>query len=504
MTRPSTLFALCIVGLVCVSQATAQIGPENVLVLYNSENADSQAVRDLYAARYPGVLEFDLNDTVLDRTGFATNNVTRANFVSRIVVPLRDFMNGDAAPFVDISEQVVVIMTTRGLPGIINSVGGNDEFQINSSWTALESELPLLQQDLEQTGAGILNFRYSGCIDNPYHQAVNQPIDSFSRANIKTDLAFLRVFIGPGAETWRIPALTPGDMYLVTRLDAIATDVGTAQEVTALEHIERLLDRSTTNAFTICSVQSLLDEFNSPANELDDDGLGTLYPARPDYENTAALMTGAGFDVLHDQSANFVTGPELPDARPVLVLGTYGENHNIGGFGDPAPGSATYIETYDLHPASLFVSIESFNGTSLWGPTNNRTNNQEQVLDFISHGGTFTMAHVREPFTFPISDLEYLTQNMLIHDMTFAEAAYASLPALSWMNVPVGDPLGKMNVIDPANPDRDGDGDIDIEDLYLHARVPVDLTCDGLTDSADNAVMKAFARAGEAADVTTR
>lgn len=487
----------------CVSTASAEIGPQNVLVLWNSQNADSQAVRDLYVARYPGVHEFDLNDTVLDRTGQANNNVTRANYVARVVEPLRDFINGDAAPFVDISQEVMVIMTTRGLPGIINSVGGNDEFQINASWTSLESELVLLQQDLEQVGAGLLGFRYSGCVDNPYHQALNQPIDSFSRLNVQTQHPFVRVFIGAGAETWTIPSLTPGGMYLVTRLDAVPTDVGTAQEVTAIEHIERLLDRSMRNGVIECGVQSLLDEFASPANELDDDGLGSVYPFRQDFENTASALAGNGFDVLHDQSADFVTGPELPDARPVLVLGTYGENHNVGGFGENAPGSATYIETYDFAHASIFVAYESFNGTSLWNPDNNRVTQQEQVLDYIVNGGTFGMAHVREPFTFPVADLEYLTQNMLVHGMTFAEAAYASLPALSWMNVPVGDPLAKINLVDPGNPDRDGDGDVDIEDLYRHAEFPVDLTCDGSIDSADNAVMKNAARAGEAADVTT-
>jgi len=251
-------------------------------------------------------------------------------------------------------------------------------------------------------------------------------------------------------------------------------------------------------------VQSLLDEFDSPADELDDDGLGSVYPSRADFEITNNVLSNMGYDILHDQSTNFVTGPELPDARPLLVLGTYGENHNLNGHGAPAPGPATYLETYNFHPASIFISYESFNGTSVWNPANNRTNNHEQVLDFISLGGSFTIGHVREPFTFTVADLEYLTQNMLLEGLTFAEAAYAAMPALSWMNVPVGDPLARMSIIEPSHPDRDGDGDVDLDDLYRHTANPVDLTCDGAINSADNTAMQTAVRTGEASDITTR
>lgn len=482
-----------------VAQSDPGLQESNVLVLFNSRNDESQAVRDMYVARRPNVREFDLDDNVVDN-----NSVNRANYVSRIVEPLRDFINGDVPPFEDISGEVMAIVTTRGLPGIIRRFETNDEFQVNSTWTALESELALLQQNLEQAGSPPLDFLFSGAIDNPYHTAVGQPITSFSRANVQSPATFNQINFAPGIATWQSPDLTPGDIYLVTRLDAVTTGEGTTGQITALEHIEMLLDRSSSPAFSICGVQSLLDEYDSPGNELDDDGLGTVYPASPDFENTTSLLTNAGFDVLHDQTTNFVTGSELPDDRPVLVLGTYGENHNLEGRGDPAPGNATYIETYNLHPASIFISYESFNGTSIWNPDNNRTNIQEQVLDFITQGGSFTIGHVREPFTFAVADLEYLTRNMMIEGLTFAEAAYASIPALSWMNVPVGDPLARMEVVDPDDPDRDGDGDVDIEDLYAHSVQPVDLNCDASIDAEDTRAMQNAVRADEIADVTRR
>ena len=72
------------------------------------------------------------------------------------------------------------------------------------------------------------------------------------------------------------------------------------------------------------------------------------------------------------------------------------------------------------------------------------------------------------------------------------------------LRFPLGDPLARMSVVDPAMPDRDRDGDVDIDDLYQHAANPVDLTCDQAIDGDDTRVMQDAVRQNEPADVTTR
>jgi len=485
----TTLIAIaCLIAtLAPASRAGDQLGPEHVLLVYNSDVADSVVVRDLYLEKYPGVQTFDIADAGCNFTG---GTITRQQYLDCIRDPIRDFLNGDGdGP--DISRQIVVILTTRGVPARIN---GTNEFggQLNSTFASVDSELTLLQQDLEASGASPLLQRHYGIVDNPYH-AVVQPILSFSRTRIKIQRDFVQVSQG-GPASWVATALEPGNLYLTCRLDAAPGEF-----TTPVEEIERLLTRSPNLTATRCEAQFLLDAYSAGANMLDEGFLPPSFPGLADYPRTNSVLTQDGWPGQLDRTFDFVTGPEQTDTtRPLLILSTYGENHDVGGRGEDPPGSGTYIDTYHFHPAAMFLSIESFNGHSIIN--GQPRGGQGQVLDLFPRGGSFTIGHVAEPFTFSIPDTEYLARAMLLSGFTFAEAAWIATPGLSWQQTPVGDPLARIQVLEVSSPDQNRDGLLDVEDLYTAETQQLDLTCDGVVDEADRRLVLDAIRAGELAD----
>jgi hypothetical protein len=122
----------------------------------------------------------------------------------------------------------------------------------------------------------------------------------------------------------------------------------------------------------------------------------------------------------------------------------------------------------------MFNTIESYNGRALNGL--GTLFNQAQVAGFIAAGGTFGIGMVWEPFTFSLPDNEFMMTNMLVNGLTWGEAAYTSLPVLSWQHVVVGDPLGKPTILnDPGLPkgDFNGDGRVDGLDIAWYTDVVV-------------------------------
>lgn len=476
--------------LLAASGAFAQpLTADRVLLLYNSADAESLTVRNMYVAARPGVREFDLNDPTLTSTDpDERGNITRAEYLTKIRAPLLGYLSGMTETGAPLSQHIVAIATTRGLPARIT---GASEFQLYSYYSSLESELTLVQQDLgATTSAPPFNDAFRGAIDNPYHFRVGQPILSFDRSMITSPKNFQLV----ADAAWQATDLTAGDMYLVCRLDAAPSD-----GATALENIQALITRSLNLAFDPPNVQALLDEFSDEFDQLDDDG-GLFFPTDDDFEDTAAVLTGAGIPTLHDETFTFYSGANLPDqTRPLILIGTYGENHDLKGWGENPPGAGTYISTFtNLHPACVFIAYESFNGNSIINGT--PRGGQGQALDFIAMGGSFTVAHVAEPFTFTVADLEMLSRNLLLGGMTFAEAAYSAIPALSWQNTPIGDPLARVMIgPPPVVGDLTGDSVVNGTDLATLLSVwgtdggvtGADLNDDGVVNGADLAMLLA-------------
>jgi hypothetical protein len=485
MTPRLRYLALAVLTLLCSAVALADLTADRVLLLYNSQSLESAAIRDAYVAAHPGVLEFDLNDATL-----GGGQITRSAYLSRVRDPLRAFLSGTDSTGQPLAERIIAIATTRGVPARINGV---DEFDIASSHASVESELTLLWQDLEQTGTGALPFRYSGIIDNPYHTRRNQPIDLFNRSGIMTQRPF--EYSAPGA--WQITGLLAGHIYLVCRLDA--APLGAA---TALDNTLALIDRSQSLAADPCAVQALLDEYVC-SDQLDDDNLPPWFPGRDDFSQATDSLLDAGIFTTHDETTAFLESSDLPVGAPLLVLATYGENHDLNGCGENPTGNGTYLTRYDFHPAALFLSYESFNGNSI--VTGEPRQNQAQALDFIALGGSFSVAQVREPFTFAIADAEWLVRNLYLDGLTFAEAAYSAIPGLSWQNTPLGDPLARV-VLAPslARLDIDMDGRFTVGDLHAQNESLTDADCDGDVDIDDLQVIRSELRASEVSGILTQ
>jgi len=439
----------------CVASVRADITEEQVLVVYNSAAAEGTALKDSYLAAHPGIPPANVLD--LNNPALLTADVSYAQFAADIRTPIRDYL---AAPGFPEPGHIIamalirpfphrVLDTDNALVGDTPTQAGNELSAGDATFASVDAELVLLWQDLDAGEAGgPMDSHADNVIDNPYHTRAT-PVDFFPRNAITTQ----KRFSNRGGIAWEFDGtgtqlLQPGDLYLVCRIDG-----------NTLADAQGLIDRARDLDVDRPAVRVLLDEFDvSGGGDLDDIPLFTTrgpFYAGDDYEETRDLLVAAGWDVRYDGTADFITGAEEPSL--LIAYASYGENHGING--ESPPGNGTYIEDFNFAPGAIFNTLESYNGRGLNGL--GTLFNQEQVADFVASGGTFGIGMVFEPFAFSVPDNEFLLVNMLVGRMRWAEAAYTSLPALSWQYVVIGDPLGRYNL--PG--DCDGDDDADLVDF---------------------------------------
>src|SRR6266705_5856643 len=130
-----------------------------------------------------------------------------------------------------------------------------------------------------------------------------------------------------------------------------------------------------------------------------------------------------GIPVVYDE-----TPAIFPDAYPMtdcaLYYGWYAGNV-AGPFTRPG---------FRFVPGAIAVHIHSFSARTLRDP------NANWVAPLASKGAAASLGNVYEPYLQLTSHLD-IFNNRLLHGFTFAESAYMSTPALSWMSIMVGDPL---------------------------------------------------------------
>ena len=127
---------------------------------------------------------------------------------------------------------------------------------------------------------------------------------------------------------------------------------------------------------------------------------------------------------------------------------------------------------------SVFTSIESFNGCTMFSDVATSPVAQGKIIDFIAMGGTAALGHSFEPISDAIVDNEYLLPNLLEDtdgddraDLTFVEAAFSAIPFLSWSEVVIGDPLMRIaygpgcNLWWHLDGDADNNGEVNTWDI---------------------------------------
>ena len=135
-----------------------------------------------------------------------------------------------------------------------------------------------------------------------------------------------------------------------------------------------------------------------------------------------------GYSYTHESTKNlFHTGHRF-DA-PLLYFGWHAW-HASGPFSR---------QDFQCPPGALLFHLHSFSGKTL------RSDRQNWVGPIVSHGAAGTIGNVSEPYLHLTHHLHKLCEGILT-GKTLGEAAYYSLPALSWQAILVGDPLYRPNL----------------------------------------------------------
>jgi uncharacterized protein (TIGR03790 family) len=143
----------------------------------------------------------------------------------------------------------------------------------------------------------------------------------------------------------------------------------------------------------------------------------------PWFENAAKQLRALGFDTAVDREPGTMPLTARIDA-PVLYFGWYSGTVD-GPF--QLPG-------FRFPPGAIALHLHSFSAGTL------RQANSGWTGPFVARGVTATVGNVFEPylhFTHP----PHLLVRALARGATLVEAAYYALPALSWQQVLIGDPL---------------------------------------------------------------
>ncbi len=137
----------------------------------------------------------------------------------------------------------------------------------------------------------------------------------------------------------------------------------------------------------------------------------------------AGQMREKGVPVLWDKAPEiFPLGYPVTDAA--VYYGWYTDNV-AGPFAD---------STMQFRPGAVAVHIHSFSASTLRNPATNWCG------PLLERGAAATLGNVYEPYLTLTAHLDVF-QDRLMAGFTFAESAYMSMRALSWMNVVIGDPL---------------------------------------------------------------
>ena len=539
-TLPSILLPLAALALLG-APARAQLREPQVLVVYDSRIADSLAFAEFYAGSakvpggagsipgiHPNVLTLDIFSRPATSGGGQAGvfpqqaDIDYSTFKSRFRDPLRAYLAQQ-----NLTYRVRCILLTKGIPhrvqnisntpplatGIGDNPGGinaafNAGISGNFTYCSVDSELTLLQQSLDAGEAGAqADSRADGMLVNPYWRSI-ATINAYSTRNILATKLFVLPGGGNNGLFWlnasnpaAASTCTPGDLYLVCRIDG-----------NTLADAESIVTRAQNVVFPMATARLL---FDSDGSTIDGTGNPPQLDSGPDYALSRSFLLADGrfpaANIISNSAGNFTgffigpnltypsatNGPPLLLPDPILLLASFGSNHS-GVTGNGSNAGTTYATSFNYLPGAVFNTIESYNGRSFGGIGGNTFVPQQQAADALAgpNGATFATCNAWEPFALSVADNEQLCRNFFLGNMTWAEAAYTALPALSWQQIVVGDPLARPI---RGREDIDANGKLTIDDLYRWQQSPIDLNNSGTPDETDFKLLESTLRAFELA-----
>ena len=160
----------------------------------------------------------------------------------------------------------------------------------------------------------------------------------------------------------------------------------------------------------------------------------------------------------------------------IIALTGFGVNGDEGdGKGYICQGGQGGTSLFNLANGAVFCSNESYNAVTMFSQV---TTSQAKIIEFIEIGGSGAVGHAFEPMADSVTDSSFLFYNLLADknsdgkaDLTFVEAAFSSIPFLSWSEVVIGDPLMRIaygtggDAWEKVSGDINNDGRINIKDI---------------------------------------
>ncbi len=140
-------------------------------------------------------------------------------------------------------------------------------------------------------------------------------------------------------------------------------------------------------------------------------------------KNSAESYRRAGIPVFTDRSADVLRdGWPLPDT--IFYFGWY-TDHIVGALASP---------TFHFKRGAIACHLHSFSASII------RSHDKAWAGPLLSHGAAVTFGNVFEPYLALTMHFDIFNKRLL-EGFTVGEAAWNATPALSWMNVVLGDPL---------------------------------------------------------------
>jgi uncharacterized protein (TIGR03790 family) len=370
-----------------------------VVVVYNSSyttDSDVDGVQDsLQIANYYKAARSipDANIIGLAATT-TTEEMSRALYISEIKTPLEA-----ALASAGIASSTKYIVLIKGIPLKIidsNPATGYQGTPGVSDYSSVDAAVCLLSQSYSSTQT----------ISNPY----------YGDPGTSKDYRFKNGFYSNASAKLN---------YLVTRLDG-----------RTLSDVKSIIDRSVA-AGPDTNRAWLLDD-NAGGNFSNMDQMSTTY----------TTLKSINQNVTPDpwSDSTFIIGTST---LPVIGYTSYGIHAGPGsGGGMPQNYYSTTLNQLAWAPGAVSVTYESFNAFGMKAGAAH--NDQGQLADFITVGGSGGIGNVYEPWSSAIAK-EHIWAPAYARGYAWADAAYMSMAIVDWVSVVLGDPL--MTINDNQGPD---------------------------------------------------